>query len=159
MKCGNSSAAKRFLGFSLVEAMVGMLVFGICCIALYTALAGGFSLMRFAREDLQATQIMVDKMEQMRLYSWDQLTDNKMIPSQFRFEYATGNESDGPSGKGLKGMTYKGKVTIKDPPLTANYSSKMKQIIVRVTWESQGGEREREISTMVAKNGLYRFVN
>lgn len=159
MKCGYRAAGSRCLGFSLVEAMVGMAVFGIVCIALYTALAGGFSLMRFAREDLQATQIMVDKMEAMRLYSWEQLTDHKMIPSQFRFEYATGNESDGPSAKGLKGMTYKGKVTISDPPFTANYSGKMKQITVRVTWDSQGAERQREISTMVAKNGLYRFVN
>jgi hypothetical protein len=138
-----------------VEAVVGMLVFGICCIALYTALASGFSIMRSSREDLQATQLMLDKMEAMRLYRWDQLA---MLPPRFAFEYATGREMGGSSGKALRGIIYTGQVILTNAPLAANYGTQMKQITVKVNWDSGGIQQQREISTMVAQNGLYRFV-
>ena len=88
--------------FTLVEALVATAVVGIFFVALYTGLAQGFGIMNNAREDLRANQILVDKMEEMKLYRWDQLTSfgstNSFIPTNFTEDYY-------PSGTNLAAQT------------------------------------------------------
>src|SRR3954464_142977 len=71
------SAAKRRMvaAFSLVETTVGMSILGTVAAALMTGVTTGFFTMQLARENLRATQIMLEKVETIRLYTWDQITD------------------------------------------------------------------------------------
>src|SRR5262245_17486438 len=57
--------------FTLVEVMMGVLVLGIMVVSLYTGFAFGFTQIRIARENVRATQVLLEKMEVMRLLNWD----------------------------------------------------------------------------------------
>src|SRR5256885_4625688 len=74
-------------GFSLVEVTVGMAVIGTAVVALFSGFTSGFFTMQMARENLRATQIMLEKTETLRLYSWDQVTTPGFIPLTFTAPY------------------------------------------------------------------------
>src|ERR1051325_10108788 len=74
-------------GFSLVEATVALGVIGTVVVALFSAFTGGFMTVQMGRENLRATQIMLEKMETIRLYSWDQITPPIFIPPPFPASY------------------------------------------------------------------------
>src|SRR6266699_5886632 len=61
--------------FTLAEVMVAVLVMSIVVVSLYTGVSSGFALVKLAREDLRATQIMLQRVETLRLYTWSQFTD------------------------------------------------------------------------------------
>src|ERR1043165_7672934 len=62
-------------GFTLIDALFAMVISGVMFTALYAGLAFGFKVIRIARENTRATQIMLEKMETIRLYTWDQVTN------------------------------------------------------------------------------------
>src|SRR6266481_5029271 len=68
--CRNSQSA-----FTLTEVLVALLVVSIVVVSLYTGVSSGFALVKLAREDLRATQIMLQRVETLRLYTWSQFTD------------------------------------------------------------------------------------
>src|SRR5438445_13608369 len=70
-------------GFTLMEAVIGMGVVGILITALYSALATGFRTEQLDREDIRATQLLIEKMDQLRVISWEQLTDPTITPATF----------------------------------------------------------------------------
>ena len=57
-------------GFTMMEALVAMLISGIMFTALYAGLSGGFRIIKMSRENTRATQIMLEHMEICRLYKW-----------------------------------------------------------------------------------------
>src|SRR5436189_940685 len=70
-------------GFSLAETVVGMGVVGVLIVSLYAALTSNVSTVQIAREDHRATQILVEAMDQVRLLSWEQITNTTAVPSTF----------------------------------------------------------------------------
>lgn len=72
------------MAFTLMEVVVGMFVVGIVIVALYTALASGVRMVQLSRENLRATEILTEKMDALRLYSWDQIMDSTEIPRNFQ---------------------------------------------------------------------------
>jgi type II secretory pathway pseudopilin PulG len=136
--------------FSLVEVTVGMGVVGMSVAALFSGFTSGFFTIQMARENLRATQIMLEKMETIRLYSWDQINAPNFIPSGFTNYY------DPNSSK--KGVAYIGLMIITNAPVTSTYSNDMKQITVRVAWQTGGINRTREFTTYVARNGLQGYI-
>src|SRR5829696_8967031 len=73
-------------GLTLLEVVVAMAIVGLVVLAVYSAITSGMSSLRMARENLRATQILVEKSEALRLYNWDQLNTN-FIPSRFVAPY------------------------------------------------------------------------
>ena len=55
--------------FTLAEVVIAVGVLGVSIISLYAGISSGFALTRSSRENLRATQIMVEQMEAIRLYS------------------------------------------------------------------------------------------
>lgn len=144
--------------FSLIEAVIGMAVFGITSLALYSGIASGYTTVQFARENLRAMQILVEKMEVIRLYNWDQINEAEFIPTTFETVYypsATEKKENSPVSHGV---TYYGKVTVTDPPFSANYSSKLKLVTVDLIWTTGKIKRSRSLSTLVAFDGLQSYV-
>src|SRR5262245_56428237 len=104
-------------GFALVEVMVGVAIFGVIAVSLYAAVTFGFNSVQMARENLRATQIMLEKMEVIRLYSWDEITQPGFIPSTFEATYAPGATVTTVQGNKTtvtpaEGATYSGTITI-----------------------------------------------
>src|SRR5438552_10513870 len=77
------------LAYTVAEAMIGVCVLGLMLIALLAGMSSGFTFTQLAREDLRATQILLEKMELIRLYSWDQIngSNSYVIPTTFTNTY------------------------------------------------------------------------
>lgn len=151
-------------GFSLVEVMVGVAVFGLTCVSLYAGVTFGFNSVQLARENLRATQILVEKMEVIRLYSWDEITNSAFIPTTFQATYAPGltYTTTGPNGRPVvnpgEGVTYYGSVTVTNLSMWENYRQNIRRIDLTVKWTTGKLERSRSLSTLVTQDGLQAYV-
>lgn len=152
-------------GMTLLEAMVAMAIFGVSFFSLYAGMSLGFSIIGSARENLRATQVMVEKMETIRLYSWDQINTPGFIPAYFTESYypdgATSSDGTllvGGTSQGLGGLVYNGKVTIGSGPEGRTYSGDMRTVTINLTWTSGGRTHTRRMSTFVAHYGLQKYI-
>src|SRR5512138_2789097 len=68
---------------SLAEVMVGISLMGILFVSLYSGMSSGFAVTQVSRENLRATQIMMERMEGVRLFNWNQLVYSNWIPTSF----------------------------------------------------------------------------
>ncbi len=137
--------------FALAEMMVAAGILGITVVAMYLGLSSGFGIIQLARENLRGTQILQEKMETIRLYTWDQITQPGFVPATFLEDfYASTNAS--------KGLVYTGSVTIAAAPVLEVYSNDLKQVTIRVQWKSGGAVRTREMVTFVGKHGLQNYI-
>lgn len=134
-----------------MESLIGVMVMGIVFVALYAGMATGFQSVRAARENLRATQILLEKFETLRLYNWNQITTPGFLPATFTNRYAPSQTS--------KGIEYIGTVTITtNMPVTEVYSSDMRMVTIRLDWTSGNTPRTRIFTNFVAKYGLQNYI-
>jgi type II secretory pathway pseudopilin PulG len=138
--------------FSLIEASVGMAILGTIMVAMFSGFTTGFFTMQMARENLRATQILLEKMETIRLYSWDQVTTPGFIPDKFVATY------DPQGGQGAKGLTYTGTLIITNAPLGTSYQNDMKLVKVKIDWKTGNLERTREFSSYISRYGMQDYI-
>src|SRR5438105_11757577 len=116
MKLGSISTRQPTRGsfaYAMIEVIMGVALTGFMFVSLYGGISSGFAVTQLARENLRGTQIMLERMEGIRLYNWDQLVYSNMIPATFTNYYyplAGTNES--------KGIVYSGTMTIASPDLS-----------------------------------------
>jgi hypothetical protein len=134
-----------------MELQVGVVILGLSFVSLYAGFSSGFALIQLSRENLRATQILQDKMETIRLYSWDQINTPHFIPTNFV-------ESFYPVDTNANGILYTGTVSVATAPIAESYSNDMRQVVVNVKWLSQGTERQREILTYISRYGLQNYI-
>ena len=144
----------RQAAFTINEALFGVAIVGTVFISLYTGMATGFSSIRDSQENLRATQIMLEKFETIRLYNWDQVNTPGFIPATFTTTYSP--------TEGSHGITYNGRVTISQAPLTEVYSSDMRAVTIVLNWQSAGKgttlNHTRTFTSYVAKYGIQNYV-
>ncbi len=145
------TAASR-CAFTLIEVMIAVLIIGITFVTLYLGFTQGFAIIQVARENLRATQILQEKTETIRLYTWEQINSNGFIPTTFNVDFYPAGTS------GARGITYNGTLTISAPPVTESYANDMKLVTVRVNWTSGKVNRQREMRTMVSRYGLHNYI-
>src|SRR5215813_10376978 len=91
---------------TLAEVTVGVAVLAVMMVSLYGGMAGGFAITQLSRENLRGTQIMLERMEGIRLFNWNQLNySNSLLAASFTNSYyplATNGQS--------KGITYSGRL-------------------------------------------------
>jgi len=146
-----SRIRRKLAAFSLLEATIGMGVAGTMAMALLSGFTSGFFTMRMARENLRATQIMLEKTETIRLYSWDQINTPGFIPTTFNSPYD-------PLDPENPGVIYQGTMTITNVPLAASYSPQMKLVTIRLRWQTGNLERYREFTSYIARHGLQTYI-
>ena len=153
MKLYSISAQKRLkqAATSLIEVLVALAVMGIVFISLYAGFSSGFGIIQLARENLRGTQIMLEKMETIRLYTWTQINSNGFIPNSFTNYYD-------PNRGSASGVEYHGRLTITDSPITADYGRQMKQVRVEVEWMCGTVQRRREMTTLISRYGLQNYI-
>jgi hypothetical protein len=138
-----------------MEVVMAVALLAIMMISLYGGITSGFAVVQLARENLRSTQIMLERMEGIRLYRWDQLVYSNMIPTSFTAYYyplAASGES--------KGIAYNGTMVVTNANLSpaATYSANMRLITVTLAWNSGNVRRTRSMSTYVSKNGVQNYV-
>lgn len=142
----------RAAAFSLTEAVVALAVGGVMIVSLYSGMTSATFSMRMAREDARATQIMLDKIEVVRLCSWDQINDKNFMPATFTAPIYPELGTNSPV------MT--GSLTIeKVPTLPATYKDAVALVTVKVQWGEKGRmQRSRQMSTYVSQHGITKYL-
>jgi hypothetical protein len=133
-----------------VSVAVVMITFG----GFFKSIHTGMQLIQGSREDVRANQILVEKMETLRLYTYDQLTTPGFIPPTFSvaFQPFTMN------GTNSSGFTFNGTITITNSPVAATYSDDLRLVTVNLTWTSDDRVHTRQISTLVGRNALQSYI-
>ena len=116
----------------------------------------GLCIMRVARENQRATQVMLEKLEAIRLYNWTQVTNIGFVPTSFTAAYdPTGNTNS-------QGTIYYGTMSVTAPVWVGTaptYSANLRQFNVSLSWTNAGGlKHTRSLSTYVAQNGVQNYV-
>lgn len=152
-----SRLRRRLAAFSIMEVTVGMGIIGTTIAALFSALAAGFFTVRMARENLRATQIMLEKVETIRLYSWDQVTSpNSFVPTNFIPTNFTAKYN--PYQVGTNGVIYTGTLTITPAPISASYSNDLRMVTVTLSWKTGSLNRSRQFRSYVSRYGLQDYI-
>jgi prepilin-type N-terminal cleavage/methylation domain-containing protein len=139
-------------GHTLVEVMVALSVLGFMVVSLYAGFSSGFAVLRVARENMRATQILQERMEVLRLIKWDDVAPG-FIPTTFTAPfYATE-----PASTNIGGFAYTGTVIITNPP-AETYSDHLRMIKIDLTWTSGNVTRSREMTTYVSRYGLQQYL-
>src|SRR5438445_12733154 len=139
--------------YTLPEVMVAMLILAVLVVSLFSAFSSGLAIVQLQRENLRATQIMLQKMETVRLFTWSQMSvTNKFNPlfTDYYDPFATHGHSTGSLTTGLVST---------DPPagLPADYATNVRSVTVVVFWTNylhgSGSPivRSRQMQTLVAR--------
>lgn len=136
--------------------MMGVGVIGIMSISLYAGLSFGFAQIQLSREEERATQILAERMEVVRLLSWDQLVKLPgYVPKSFKASYSIDNPTNAPTGS----LMYSGTVSVPtNAPVSESYGQNMRMIQITLTWQSGKRSQQRTMSTFVYRNGLQNYI-
>jgi type II secretory pathway pseudopilin PulG len=138
--------------YTLAEVVIAVAVVGIAFVSLYRGILFAFDTTRFERENLRATQVILRRLEGIRLFNWNQISDPTLNPHLFSEHYLPGSSTND--------LVYSGTVDVSpvtlDPP--ASYSGNMKKVTVTVTWTSDHVLRTRSASTYVARDGVQNYI-
>lgn len=135
--------------------MVSVAVMGVLFVSLYAGLAFGFSQIQVSREEERATQILAERMEIVRLLSWDQVVNLPgYVPTNFTASYSVTNPTNAPANS----LIYRGTVVITNAPVSETYSNDMRMMVISLSWQSRGLTHRRTTSTMVSRYGLQNYV-
>lgn len=145
--------ASRNAGISLVEVVIAVCVVGIVSGGLMGAISCAFTTLARTRENQRATQVMLEKVETLRLYSWSQVNSNGFVPAKF-------TELLNPEDGGKKNpplMT--GTMTVGKFPYATSYSNNLVEVRLTLTWRGAGSlTRSRALTTYIAKDGMQNYV-
>lgn len=151
LSAGGRPAGKA--AFTLVEVMVAVLILATISVAYYCGLSSGFGVVQSTREDLRATQIMMQKIEAIRLCTWDQL-------SNFTFQ-----EVYDPVTTNRAGSVYFGSVAIGPATSLSNnpaYKPNVCQVTITLNWTNINAGKvvthSRQMQTQVARYGLQNYI-
>ena len=153
MKFGPACPGKRQAAFTFAEVLIAMFVVSIMATALYAGLSTGFSSIRTSRENLRATQVMLEKTESLRLYAWSEINSNGLLPLTFIVPFKSGGSTNG--------LVYSGTVTIDKPTdtaVSANYAADLRVITVKLSWISQKRPCTKTMTTYVSRWGEHGYV-
>jgi len=142
--------AKQFnRGVTLVEVVMATVIIAVTGAAVISSINYGLLVIRIARENQRATQVMLERLESIRLYSWDQVNSNGFIPAAFTVGIDPSVANSLPY--------YTGTVTIVQAPIAESYQTNLLQITVEVNWVSCQRLQTRTMSSFFSKYGLQTY--
>ena len=116
--------------------MVAVFILATVFVGFYVNLKQGFASVESSRENLGATQVLMQQMETIKLYTWSQINSNGFVPTTF-------TTSMNPNTNGLSSthytantLVYTGTVTIANSSMTESYAGDLVLVTVSVTWRS-----------------------
>jgi len=137
---------------TLVDLVMAVAILGIMAGGIFGSFRYGFFTLQLVRENQRATQVLLEKVETIRLYSWDQVNSNGFIPATFEEPY------DPQAPTGSQGVTYSGTVTKSPCPLVSSYAANMIQLTVTLSWTTRDILHTRRLTTYIAKDGIQNYV-
>jgi hypothetical protein len=141
-------------GLALVDVIMAIALLGVMAGGVFGSFRYGFFTLQLVRENQRATQILLEKVETLRLYSWDQVTTPNFIPTNLPTEYY-----DPQAPEGARGVAYYGTVSAPSAvPFSTSYSSNLRQLTVTLRWTTRNIPHTRSLTTYIAKDGIQNYV-
>jgi len=137
---------------TLVDVILAVGIIAIMSGGMIGSITYGFYVMQMARENQRATQIILERIEAIRLYNWTQVTDPNFIPATFTDVY------DPQGAANEQGVVYQGTVAKSSVPFTNSYSANMMQLTLGLTWKTRNITRTRSLTTYIARDGIQNYV-
>ena len=150
-----SKLRRDLVAYTIIEVVVAVSLLGFMFVALLGGMSYGFATTQASRENLRATQVMLERTEGLRLYNWNQLVYSNWIPATFtNWYYPLTNSGESP------GVMYTGTMTVTNNELLpdTSYSDDMRAVVVTIHWTSGGIPRTRTLTTFVARNGMQNYI-
>ena len=144
--------------YTVIEVLMGVCILGIMIVSLYTGFSSGFTVVQLSRDNLRATQILLQRMETMRLYNWNQiLSTNSYLKPVFEEHY---------DAIAKDGTHYTGTITTNLPDISGvAYRTNMRLITVTLYWTNHSAQpstnivvRSRQMQTCVARYGMQNYL-
>jgi prepilin-type N-terminal cleavage/methylation domain-containing protein len=154
-------AAPPPAAFTFIEVLAATLVLGVVAASIYFGLAAGNSEIQSTRENLRATQIMLQKLEAIRLFTWSQVNDpTNYLTSNFTEDYDPLAVTNGCGG--AKYRCYVSASTPATGEVAEAYRTNMLTITVTLYWTNNSTVapivHKREMQTRVARNGMQNYI-
>jgi len=131
-------------GFTLIEAVLASMILMLSLVSVLALASRGFQYMRDMRSWARSSQVLQQKMEDIRLVTvWTNV-------------WALNNTTFTDSS--LTGMIYKGTIVISayDPPYPTDFAA---CVTLAVTWTNSPGKvLTNRMSTLLCKNGLDKYI-
>jgi prepilin-type N-terminal cleavage/methylation domain-containing protein len=143
--------------FTLVEVMVAIFIAAIFLPTFYACVGAGFTIAKETREDLRATQILLQRMEAIRLSPYSVLQNAASYPANVTEYFCPSGQATGSGGGAAYTVNYNwapGPTTL--PP---SYRTNMLLVTATVSWNSGNVQRSRTNQTYVARYGIQRYVS
>jgi len=148
-------------GYTFGEVLMATGILGFVATSLCVGFNSGFCLIQSTRENLRATQIMLQKVEAVRLFTWSQVCNtNNYLKSTFTEVYDPLGATNH-----CGGAKYTGLVTVSVPAageLPEAYRTNMRTITVNLFWTNYNAGKaivqQREMQTRVARNGMQNYI-
>jgi type II secretory pathway pseudopilin PulG len=148
--------------YTLVEVMISIFVLSLMTVSLYAGFFSGFEVVRLSRENLRATQILLQKLEAVRLYNWSEINSTNYLKPTFTDYY-------NPMGitNGSVAATYSGFITLSSLSnvVPGDYQNKMVGVTAKVFWTNYVQKpnatalvRSRQMQTYVARYGMQNYI-
>ena len=147
-------ARRTEAAFTLVESMVALMVAAVMFTALYSGFIFSYAALKLDREDLRATQILLQRMETLRLTSFSAIQGGTLT------EYYDPNGQTNSS----YGAAYTVTITTNAPTSTdmpvqpVYYMSKMLKITATATWTNANQLRTRSLQTYASQGGIQNYI-
>ena len=150
IRCGKPNAE----GTTLVDVVMSVALIAILAGGMAGSLTYGFHTMGRVRENQRATQVMLETIETIRLYTWDQVNSNGFIPPTFTGVY------DPQAPVGAQGITYYGTISTGTANVGTNAGVNNKLMLMNVTlnWTNRGIAHRRTASTLIGQDGIQNYV-
>jgi len=146
----------RTAGFTLVENVVSLTIVAIMLTSLYAGFTSGFSAVRTSRESTRATQIMISKLEAIRVCSFDQLANPTYNPTSWTEFFDPTDQANG-GGGAVYSCKFKASVPTAGT-LPESYRTNMALLTVSVSWTSGALSHTRSMQTYSAKDGIEGYI-
>jgi type II secretory pathway pseudopilin PulG len=168
-------------GFTLIEATISIGLLAITIGALGSGVVFGLKRATNSQEELRATQIITEKFETLRLYTWDQLkwsadyddaeedlfdpfdSEDPHVPEDEPDPFVTLSTFTVPFKPGATNTTdlvYQGtfNATFLDLNDAPTYSNAVIKVDVSVSWLRDGKTQTRSASTLFSRYGLQNNI-
>jgi hypothetical protein len=166
--------------YTIVEVCVGISLVALIVGALYSGMTYTVRVSDATRENIRATQIMVEKLEALRLYTWDQIgspfdpddAEDWLDPFDAEDPHTPGDDAEPfvlpptfvarftPGSTNSSDLIYYGTLSLTNAPVTEDYGAHLLLARVSLTWTNRTTRvvRSREMRTFFAKYGMQNNI-
>lgn len=173
---GGRAATQR--AFTIIELLISAAIAAIILAAVFATVSSSFGILTVTRQNLRATQIIVSRLEGLRLEAWDQtnqlsqLFNTGYLPTNF-VEYfyplgLNGSTNEGIAYYGTMSVSQLTNQTLQTRVFGAtipSYATNMALVTVTLSWtnsatgmSAQGSVHTRSMNTLVSEFGIQNYV-